>query len=60
MGIACAAVSHLSADLGDPHSIYRDGRISLVNRQARNAGVALAMPAAEAADRLLLGRNNPG
>jgi hypothetical protein len=60
MGIACAAVSHLSADLGDPHSIYRDGRISLVNRQARDAGVALAMTAVEAADRLLMFRNNPG
>ena len=60
MGIACAAVSHLSADLGDPRSIYRDGRISLVNRQARDAGVALAMTAVEAADRLLMFRNNAG
>src|SRR5208282_2231895 len=40
MGIACASVSHLSADLGDPHSIYRDGRITLVNAQARSVGVA--------------------
>jgi hypothetical protein len=53
MGIACAAVSHLSADLGDPRSIYNDGRISLVNDQARDAGVALGMSSVDAADRLL-------
>jgi hypothetical protein len=60
MGIACVAVSHLSADLGDPRSIYLDGRVSLVNRQARDAGVAVAMPAIEAADRLLSFHNKPG
>ena len=54
MGIACAAVSHLSADLGDPRSIYNDGRISLVNDQARDAGVALGMTSVDAADRLLV------
>jgi hypothetical protein len=53
MGIPCAAVSHLSADLGDPRSIYHDGRISLVNDQARDAGVGLGMSAVDAADRLL-------
>ena len=50
MGIACAAVSHLSADLGDPHSIYRDGRITLVNEQARDAGIVPGMTAVDAAD----------
>jgi hypothetical protein len=59
MGIACAAVSHLSADLGDPRSIYRDGCITLVNDQARTAGVAVGMSAVEAASRLLLARS-PG
>lgn len=59
MGIACAAVSHLSADLGDPHSIYRDGRISLVNELALGAGVALDMPAVEAVEVLLRARNKP-
>jgi len=59
MGIACAAVSHLSADLGDPRSIYHDGHISLVNDQARDAGVALDMPAVEAAERLLRARDVP-
>ncbi len=56
MGIACAAVSHLSADLGDPRSIYQDGRISLVNELAAGAGVTLDMPAAEAVQRLLHAR----
>jgi hypothetical protein len=60
MGVACAAVSHLSADLGDPRSIYQDGRISLINAQAQAAGVALDMPAAEAVERLLQTRNKPG
>jgi hypothetical protein len=60
MGIACAAVSHLSADLGDPRSIYRDGRISLVNALARSAGVAPDMPAVDAAERLLRARDESG
>ena len=53
MGIACAAVSHLSADLGDPRSIYQDGRISLANEPARAAGLAVGMAASEGAERLL-------
>ncbi len=60
MGIACAAVSHLSADLGDPRSVYQDGRISLVNALARGAGVVLDMPAVEAVQRLLHVRDTPG
>ncbi len=53
MGIACAAVSHLSADLGDGASIYHDGRISRANRLAREAGVVAGMTAVVAADLLL-------
>jgi hypothetical protein len=53
MGIACAAVSHLSADLGDGASIYRDGRITKANRQALAAGVVAGMAATEAAALLL-------
>ncbi|MDE2007803.1 MAG: hypothetical protein KGI51_14635 [Rhodospirillales bacterium] len=53
MGIPCAAVSHLSADLGDGASIYRDGRISAANRQAAAAGIVPGMTATEAAARLL-------
>ncbi len=59
MGIACAAVSHLSADLGDPRSIYRDGLISLVNRQARQAGLTAGMAATEGAQRLLRSSHAP-
>ncbi len=53
MGIACAAVSHLSADLGDPRSIYQDGRITLVNEQARAAGVGVGMSCIDAVTWLL-------
>ena len=53
MGIACAAVSHLSADLGDGASIYRDGLITKANRQAAAAGVVAGMRATEAAALLL-------
>jgi hypothetical protein len=53
MGIACAAVSHLSADLGGPGSIYQDGRITLVNEQARAAGVAVRMSCVDAVGQLL-------
>jgi hypothetical protein len=60
MGVACAAVSHLSADLGDPRSIYHDGRISLVNALAHGAGVVPDMPAVDAAKRLLRARDKAG
>jgi len=53
MGIACAAVSHLSADLGDPRSIYRDGRVSLVNAHAGRSGVDVGQSCEEAVARLL-------
>jgi hypothetical protein len=60
MGVACAAVSHLSADMGDPRSIYRDGRISLVNALAHDAGVVPGMSAVDAAERLLRARDGAG
>ena len=60
MGIACAAVSHVSADLGDPRSIFQDGRISLVNALAQAAGVVREMPATEAVERLLRARDEAG
>jgi hypothetical protein len=53
MGIACAAVSHLSADLGDGRSIYRDGRISVTNALAEALGIREGMPAMTAAALLL-------
>lgn len=53
MGIACAAVSFLSADLGDGASIHADGVISRANPRAAAAGVTPGMTAREAARRLL-------
>jgi hypothetical protein len=53
MGIACAAVSFLSADLGDARSIYQDGSISVSNALAKGLGVRRGMPALEAAALLL-------
>jgi hypothetical protein len=59
MGIACAAVSHLSADLGDAASIYRDGRITRANAPARAAGIAQGMTASAAASLLLAAARSP-
>jgi hypothetical protein len=53
MGIACAAVSFLTADLGDARSIYHDGSISVCNALAETLGVRRGMPAREAASLLL-------
>jgi hypothetical protein len=53
MRIPCAAVSHLSADLGDARSIYEDGRISVSNALAERCGIRRGMPAREAAALLL-------
>ncbi|HUB16731.1 MAG TPA: hypothetical protein VMB34_32655 [Acetobacteraceae bacterium] len=53
MGIACAAVSHLSAELGNARSIYREGIISVANGVAEELGIREAMPACEAADLML-------
>lgn len=53
MGIPCAAVSHLSADLGDARSIYQDGVISVTNELAEQRGVRLGIAAHLAAALLL-------
>ena len=53
MGIACAAVSHLTADLGDARSIYEEGRISIANALAVSRGIRIGMPGREAAALLL-------
>jgi hypothetical protein len=54
MAIPCAAVSHLSADLGCARSIYRDGVISIANELADVRGIRRGM-SARAAAALLLG-----
>jgi hypothetical protein len=53
LGVPCAAVSHLSADLGDAASIHRDGRITRANAPARAAGIAPGMTAQASAALLL-------
>jgi hypothetical protein len=53
MAIPCAAVSFLSADLGDAESIYRDGVISAANALAEAIGVRCGMPGHAAAALLL-------
>ena len=52
--VAAVAVSHDSARIGDGPDTYDHGVVSAVNRWAREVGVELGMPAAEAA-RLLAG-----
>lgn len=53
MGIACVAVSHLSAELGDARSIYNDGVVSATNVLAAGSGIVPGMPARDAAVRIL-------
>jgi len=54
MGIACAAVSHLSAELGNARSIYREGIVTVANAHAEAAGVRTGMSARETAALLLV------
>ncbi|MEQ9682022.1 MAG: hypothetical protein RLO49_04880 [Rhodospirillales bacterium] len=51
-GMAAAAVSHLSARIGDAGDMRARGVISTVNKAAAGLGVAVGMPCAEAAGRL--------
>ena len=53
MGIACAGVSHLSAELGDARRIYHDGIVSVTNARAEGLGVRAGMAAKEAAALML-------
>ncbi|HUN43738.1 MAG TPA: hypothetical protein VMU81_25875 [Acetobacteraceae bacterium] len=53
MGIACAAVSHLSAELGNARSIHGEGIITIANQSAEAAGVRAGMSAREAAALML-------
>jgi hypothetical protein len=56
MGIPCAAVSHLTADLGDARSIYEDGQITIANALAEVRGVRPGTAARAAAALLLEAR----
>jgi len=53
MGIACAGVSHLTAELGNPRSIYNNGVVSVANPRAAALGVRVGMPARDAAASML-------
>lgn len=52
LGIAAAAVGHMSARIGDTGDMLARGRISRANRVAAALGVAPGMACAEAAERL--------
>ncbi|TRW95296.1 hypothetical protein FNJ84_16355 [Paracoccus sp. M683] len=54
MGIMAASVGTMSARIGDGYSSWNDGRISAANDLALAAGVALEMPASDAARLMLL------
>jgi len=58
LNVPAAAVDVMSIILGDGIDAYRNGRISFVNRPARDCGVEVGMAANEAA-RLMLD-NDPG
>lgn len=52
-GIPAAAVSCLSAKIGNGTSTYEEGKISAVNEVAKKLGIAVGMSAKEAADKML-------
>jgi uncharacterized protein YunC (DUF1805 family) len=53
MGIACAGVSHLSAELGNARSIHADGIVSVTNARAEQLGIREGMAAHDAAALML-------
>lgn len=57
-GLAGATVDARRARMGDGVSSYRDGIISACNALAKQAGVAVGMPASDAARSLLLRETN--
>jgi len=61
LNIPAAAVDVMTVILGDGVDVYRNGRISYLNRPAADCGVTVGMPAHEAA-RLMLEHDpgNPG
>jgi hypothetical protein len=52
-GIPAAAVSAMSARIGNGASTYEEGEISVANEAARKAGIRAGMSAQEAADKML-------
>ena len=54
-GVPAAAVSCMSAKIGNGMSSYEEGEISVVNEVAKKLGVTIGMTAKEAADKMLEG-----
>ena len=54
-GIPAAAVSCMSAKIGDGTSTYEEGEISVVNEVAKKLGITVGMSAKEAADKMFKG-----
>jgi len=52
-GIPAAAVSCLSAHIGDGTSTYEQGKLSAANETAEKLGITVGMSAKEAADKML-------
>ena len=52
-GIPAAAVSCMSAKIGNGASTYEEGKISVVNEVAKKLGITVGMSAKEAADKML-------
>ena len=54
-GIPAAAVSYLSARIGNGTSTYEQGKISAANEIAQKLGISVGMSAKEAADKMFEG-----
>ena len=54
-GVPAAAVSNMSAMIGDGTSTYEEGEISAVNEAAKKLGITVGMSAKEAADKMFEG-----
>ena len=52
-GVPAAAVSAMSAKIGNGKSTYEQGKISVANEAAKKIGVSAGMSCQEAADKLL-------
>ena len=54
-GVPAAAVSCMSAKIGNGTSSYEEGEISVINKVAKKLGITIGMTAKEAADKMLTG-----
>lgn len=54
-GIPAAAVSNMSAEIGNGTSTYEEGKLSVVNEVAKKLGITVGMSTKEAADKMFEG-----